>query len=427
MKRFFVAGIAVAVSAKKVEIDAMKHDLQQVYQKNFDSVIGTSLPLTVSAVLYFKSSNRGDADAIEVMDQVAKKAKKMLKIAAMDCDDSPAHCKRLGVTSTPHIHIYPKTPQPHFKYEGAVESEAVLKLLYKLMPSDKINSFTTVEDFNSWKKKNPTKPKIILFSDKKKAPTILKGLSVDSVFVRTVEFGFVGSEGDAVAADAGAKKKTLPAIMMAAKGKTTWYKEKDLSYLTLHEWINVNSESGMGDTVKGVDGASEVEAEEPEYEKVRELHAKSQNELCFKQKNVCAVYLSQGPLDDKAADQLVKYESKFAPKTDRGVKYNWMWIDVTVETEFKSVLDEQEKKQAAKEDRDLEPFTYPTMIFVKPPKKKREEKMLSYIRLESGKAVTDNSVGDMVERIAGGATYTRADVPKFTLRQKPAKGKKTEL
>lgn len=428
MKRFIAASLLAGVSAKpKAEIDAMKHDVQQIYQKNFDSIIGTSLPLTVSAVLYFRGSNRADQAAIEVLDEVAKKSKKMLKIAAMDCDGSEAHCKRVGVESTPHVQLYPRTPQPNFKYDGNMAADDILKMLYKLMPGDKINTFKSVEEFHSFKKKNPTKPKIILFSEKKKAPTILKGLCTDSVFARTVEFAFVGSDADEVATDAGAKKKKMPAIMMVSKGKTTWYKEKDVSFLALHEWINVNSESGMGDTVKSADGASEVEAEEAEYEKVRELHSKSQGELCFKQKNVCAIYLSDGAMPDKVADQLVGYESRFAPKADRGVKYNWMWLDVSVEKEFKSSIEEQEKKQAVKEDRDLEPFTYPTMIFVKPPKKKREEKMLSYIRLDSGKTVSTDNVSAMVERIAGGATYTRSDLPKFVNRPKPKKGAKTEL
>lgn len=420
-RTFFAAAAATAVAGKKVEIDAMKHDIQQVYQKNFDSVIGTSLPLTVSAVLYFKGSNRGDAAFLDVYNEVAKKTKKMLKVAAMDCDDAPKHCDRVGVKDTPHVQIYPQTPRPHFKYDGAMEADALMKLLFKLVPSDKITTFKATEDFVAWKKKNVTKPKMMLFSDKKKPPTMWKALSTDSVFMRTVDFGFAGSEDDAIITEAGAKKKKMPAVMMVAKGKTMWVKEKDLTFLGLHEWINVNSESGMGDTVKGVDGQSEVEVEEPEYEKVRELHAKSQHELCFKQKNVCVIYLSQGPLDDKVADKLVTYESKFAPKTDRGVKYSWMWLDVTVETDFKAVLDAEEKKQAEKNDRDVEPWNFPTMIFVKPPKKKREEKMLSYIRMDADKKVNDDSVSAMVERVSGGATYARADVPKFTVRQKPAK------
>jgi hypothetical protein len=173
----------------------------------------------------------------------------------------------------------------------------------------------------------------------------------------------------------------------------------------------------MGDTVKGA-GAEEVEAEEPEYEKVRELHAKSQGDLCFKQKNVCAIWLQEGTLSDKDADMITGFETKFAPKTDRGIRYNWMWLDVTQESEFKTALIEQEKKQADKEGRDVEEYTYPTMIFVKPPKKKREEKLLSYIRMGPGK-VTEDSVGDVIERISGGAMYTRVDLPKMAVRAKP--------
>ncbi|CAD7966931.1 unnamed protein product [Amoebophrya sp. A120] len=423
--------LAAPVLAKKkhAEIDAMKHDIQEVYARNFDAVIGTSLPLTVSSVLYFKSSNKGDAAFLEKYNEVAKKTKKMLKIAAMDCDEAAKHCERVGVKETPHLQLYPVTPRPHFKYEGEMEAEAILKQLYKLIPGDKVTPLTTAEEFGTFKRKNPTKPKIVLFSDKKKAPTILKGLSTDSVFTRTVEFGFVfATEADAVMNEAGAKKKKLPAVMLIAKGKQQWYKEKDLSFSALHEWINVNSESGMGDTVKGVDGASEVEAEEVEYEKVRELHSKSAQELCYKQTNVCAIFLQEGPkLDDKVADMINSFESKFAPKNDRGVKYNWMWMDITQEPEFKKTLDEQEKKVAKKEDRDEEPFQYPTMIFVKPPKKKREEKLLTYIRLTSDAKVNSDSVSGMVERIASGATYTRADLPKFAVRAKKAAGKKDEL
>lgn len=434
MRAFQRTAVCFAVFAgcsegKKVaEIDAMKHDIQQLYQHNFDSVIGTSLPLTVSSVLYFKGSNSQDADFINThYNEVAKKSKKMLKIAAVDCEDAPKMCDRVGVKETPHLRIYPQTPRPHFQYEGKMDSQSVLNLLYKLIPTDKVTIFTSVDEFNEWKKRDPTKPKMVLFSSKKKVPPILAGLATDSVFARTVKFGYVGPDGDAVAEATGAKKKEQPAIMQISKGKNLWYKEKDKSYMALHEWINLNSESGMGDTVKGVDGTSEMGAEEPEFEKVREMHAKSQHELCFKQKNMCAIYLSNGPLPDKDADMIVGFENKFASNNERGVKYSWMWTDVSVEAEFKKIVEEQEKAQASREDRDVEPFKYPTMIFVKPPKKKREEKMLSYIRLGSEDAVSETSVGKIVERIAGGATYTRSDLPKFAVRSKAAPKKKEEL
>jgi hypothetical protein len=353
----------------------------------------------------------------------------MVKIAAMDCDENKKHCDREGIKDTPHVQIYPQSPRPKFKYEGGMDSDALLKFIYKLIPGDKIRILTKTDEYNDMKKKNPTKVKVILFSDKKKAPTILKGLSTDSVFARTVEFAFVGPDGDEAAEAAGAKKKKMPAVQMIVKGKATWYKEKDLSFSALHEWINLFSESGMGDTVKGA-GAEEVEAEEAEYEKVRELHAKSQNDLCFKQKNVCAIWLQEGALAEKDADAMLGFESKFAPKTDRGIRYNWMWLDALEEKEFMQALNDQEKKVAAKEGRDFEPYNFPTMIFVKPPKKKREEKLLSYVRMPSGTKVDASSVGDVIEKISGGAMYTRVDLPRMAVRAKPkpkAKGGKAEL
>lgn len=425
-----VVVLATMALGKKVEIDPMKHAIQQLYTNNFDGVIGTSMPLTVSATWYYNGSNREDSNFLSVWNDVAEKTKRMIKVTAMDCEENKKHCDREGVTSTPHVQIYPQSPRPKFKYEGGMDSEAMLKFLYKLIPSDKVRTLTSVDEYNDMKKKTPTKIKVILFSDKKKAPTLLKGLSTDTVFARTVEFAFVGPEGDAVAEAAGAKKKKLPAIQLIQKGKPSWYKGKDLSLSGLHEWINLFSESGMGDTVKGA-GAEEVEAEEAEYEKVRELHAKSQNDLCFKQKNVCAIWLQEGTITDKDADSVVAYDTKFAPKTDRGIRYNWMWLDATQETEFMQALNDQEKKVAEKEGRDFEPYKFPTMIFVKPPKKKREEKLLSYIRMPSGTKVTESSVGDIVERISGGAMYTRVDLPRMTVRAKPAakgkSGKKSEL
>lgn len=100
-------------------------------------------------------------------------------------------------------------------------------------------------------------------------------------------------------------------------------------------------------------------------------------------------------------------------------------MDISQEPEFKTALVEQEKKKAEKEGRDVEEYTFPTMIFVKPPNKKREEKLLSYIRMPSGTKPTADSVGDMIEKISGGAMYTRVDLPRMAVRAKPkAKGKK---
>lgn len=54
----------------------------------------------------------------------------MVTIAAMDCDQNVKHCDREGVTDSV-VMIYPQQPRPKFKYEGAMDSEALLKFVYK--------------------------------------------------------------------------------------------------------------------------------------------------------------------------------------------------------------------------------------------------------------------------------------------------------
>ncbi len=222
----FAAGATLAAA----EINPMKHDIQAVTSVNFEKVLSTALPLTVSAVWYhgdLKSSGE-DKAFLDTWNQLAGNFKKQLKILSVDCSQggNKKLCERVGVKSTPHIQIYPQSPQPHFQYTGAKTNEELQKILRRLMGS-KVNPITTPEEFTSFKSKNPTKQKILLFSDKRKAPPMLKALSTDTVFARTVEFSFVGEVGtnvqsDAIVELAGKPAKKTPVLMMISKGKTMW-------------------------------------------------------------------------------------------------------------------------------------------------------------------------------------------------------------
>lgn len=411
------AGVA---SAKKVDIDAMKHDIQGITGMTFDKVISASLPLTVSLVWYYKQT-KADADFLEQYNEVAKKAKRMFKVTAVDCDDSAnaKKCKATNVSTTPHLQIYPQQPQPPFKFAGEMNADAIFNLASKMIPYDKITTFKTADEYKQWLKSKPTLMKVVLFNDKmKKPPTLFRALSTDSVFQRTNEFAFVGKEQADIFTAAGASEKKK--LMTFNKGKVEWYKQKDMTFGAIHDWINIKTESGMGDTVTGsTDAGGEVE--EAEYERIRELSAKSSRDICFGQKSVCAVYVSHGTPSDAAINMLANFESKYQTSNERAIKYNWMWLDIDTEKEFGDAFVAQEKKAAGKEERDLETLKYPTMVFVKPPKKKREEKLLSYIRMDNSVEVNDNTVSSIVERISGGATYTRIDLPKFVNRPKKAK------
>jgi len=268
---------------------------------------------------------------------------------------------------------------------------------------------------------------------------MLKGLSTDTVFSRTGEYYFIPESNGAnkdLAETAGAlKQKKLPVIMKISKGKVSWYgakKDQPLDYLSIHDWINSDSESGMGDKIKDTLSGQEEEVPEMEIERVKELHAKTINDLCLKQKNICAIYLTNGQtspdtgavkLDEKDIDKISNWETHFDNMANQAstqgrnaARFSWMWSDVTLQKDLVKVLQEQEAKEADRQGRDIEEWEFPTLIMVKPPKRKRDEKMFSYLRI-SGKPTTEN-VKDMVEKVVSGSTWSKADVPKWSVREK---------
>lgn len=423
MRWQFVISSIVVTSA--IKIDPMKDEFAEIKGKDIDKSLMHSRENGVSAVWFYKNTGE-DTTFQKDYNELAKKTKNMLKLVAVDCnnDINEKACASAMVDSTPHIMIYPPLPMSPFKYLGEPTLDSLEKALVKQLPSHLIKNLKTVDEYKEFTKKNPTKPKVILYSDKKKAPPILKGLSTELVYSRTFEFAFVGSESPEVLNESGASNKKLPALVVVSKGKPSWYREKEFGKMTfqnVYSYLSPFSESGMGDTVKGGEAASEIEMEEPEYERLREIKDRTQKELCFGQKNVCGILLSEGKPSDKYIDTVANFESRFASKSERGVKFNWMWLDINIETEFKKAIEDMEPKLAEKEGRDAETLKYPTMIFVKPPKKKREEKLLTYVKLPNDATVDATTVDDMVDKISGGASYARSDLPKFINRKAAAK------
>eukprot|EP00756_Hemistasia_phaeocysticola_P059922 Hpha_TRINITY_DN36990_c0_g1::TRINITY_DN36990_c0_g1_i1::g.170950::m.170950 len=105
--------------------------------------------------------------------------------------------------------------------------------------------FPAKADLETFKKKNPVKPKVVFFTNAEKPHLMFKAISTEPVFLRTVETAWVGQGSGDILVNV---KKKLPAIMMISKGKTTWYKCKieatTEGYLNLYDWINVQSQSG---------------------------------------------------------------------------------------------------------------------------------------------------------------------------------------
>eukprot|EP00397_Hematodinium_sp_SG-2012_P039187 GEMP01042750.1.p1 GENE.GEMP01042750.1~~GEMP01042750.1.p1 ORF type:complete len:410 (+),score=86.24 GEMP01042750.1:42-1271(+) len=401
----------LGTACAEIVIDAMKHDVQEITKLNFDSVIGKFRDSSVSSVILFDENT--DDEMFTKYNTAAGALKGMVKVAALDCSkgaDASAFCqKEAGGTPLPVIRIYPQNPQPAYNFQGTVE-----KLNNHL--SKRIPDFTKVlndDDFDAWVTTDPSKPKVILFSEKESVPTILKALSSETVFRRTVNFALMSSKNDKTHKKM--KVKNMPAILMIRGTKAEikeWYKG-DLKYEDIKNWVNLYSESGMGDAVHSGSGATTVEESKPWLvAEIPELTGKSHQDICFKGEGLCLIYLNKGPIiDEKVLDLLTSLKSKFTSHVaDRGAKWKWMWVDLELEKNFFELFGEPE---------------LPGVVVFNP------HKRLRWTKQESGPA-TESSINGLLDKILGGdARFTIVKgqkLPSWAVREAPEKkGKKDEL
>merc|ERR550514_2475183 len=256
----------------------------------------------------------------------------------------------------------------------------------------------------------PSKPKVLLFSNKDKVPTILKALSSDSVFRRSIKFAFVKHTEEAIVKKL--KVKKFPSIVMVRGSKSEIREEYkgDFSFREIHQWVNLYSESGMGDKMAGAGGQEEESAEEARpwlVQEIPELTRDSQADVCFKGEGLCVIYLSDGPAPASDIDMLTTLKGKFTSQLDgRGTTFKWMWIDLKVETEFKELFDAE---------------MMPGVVVFNP------HKRLRFTKLE-GKTASAQSIRELIDKIQGGdARFTMVKgqkLPKWADRPKGDKKKK---
>ena len=160
--------------------------------------------------MWFYKDTPADKKFLDAYNEVAKEVKGMAKVCAVSCDDWPVFCEKNNVKTTPAIMMYPTNPMPAYLYEGKMETKAVSGRIAKMMPD--LSTILNSENIDTWLTTDATKPKVMLFSNKNKPPTIFKALSSETVFKRTVKFGFVQeSEADIVSKF---KVKKFPSFVM---------------------------------------------------------------------------------------------------------------------------------------------------------------------------------------------------------------------
>jgi hypothetical protein len=337
------AAAIVALAARgahSFKIEAMKHDVQQIGEKNFDGVIGKFREGSVSALWFFKSDNAADEKFLDEYNALAKEYKGMMKVTAMDCNENTKFCEKNNVKTTPSVMLYPPNPMPPFMWEGKLEKKALSGRMGKLMPDNSVA--LTGENVDKFLTTDPTKPKVLLFSNKDKVPLMFKALSSEQVLKRTIKFAFVKEAESAIVSRF--KVKKFPTLISVSGPKADVKEEYkgDINFLAVHEWVNLRSESGMGDKVKGGGGATEESIEEAKpwlVQEVPELTSKSHKDICFKGEGLCVIYLKDGDISPAETDMLTGLSKKFTSQlSDRGTKMKWMWLNVKLETAYKELF-----------------------------------------------------------------------------------------
>lgn len=417
-----LAPLLLLVTARSVgafKIEAMEHDIQQITEKNFDGVIGKFRDTSIAALWFFKDDNDADSKFLDEYNKVGQELKGMAKVCAINCNDWPKFCTKSNVKTTPSIMMYPVNPFPAYLHEGKMELKAISSKLSKMIQDG--STRITKENVDQWLSSDASKPKVLVFSNKKSPPTILKALSSDTVFRRTAKFGFVTEDDKDVCAKF--KVTKFPSVVMQRKVGAEFKKEVfagEMNFRALKEWVNPYVESGVGDkigTAAAQDTGSSIEDDQPWLsQEVPEMTAKSSSSICFKGEGLCVIYLKDGVTDQAETDMLTGLSKKYTSQlSDRGAKMKFMWMNLAIEDGFKDLF---------------KPAMMPSAVVFNP------HKRLRFTKLDHGE---DNEVKadeagltNLMDKVLGGdarfAPVPGQKLPGWAAREAPAKkGGKKEL
>jgi len=413
-------------AAAKIEIDAMKHHVAVITQGSFATQIGKFRDNSVASVMYYRESEDPE-EFFKEYDDTAESMKGMVKMVAMNCESFGVTCKnewlaakQTGDYKTPFIIVYPVNPWPAYKFEpkdGKLVSASLKKDLGRKIQDN--SSMLDDDKYKEWITTDRSKPKVVLFSEKETVAVLFKALSSELVFKRTVAFGVCPKSKCPNTAAKENKNAKYPLIIMK-RGDAAEISEVykgEMNFEGIYTWINLFSESGMGDQVHSAGEKNKAPIEESKFwlaEDIPELTAKSHQDVCFRGGDgLCVIYCKeQGPITDEEVKMLTGLKAKFTSNvSDRGARWKWMWIDLSVEKNYKELFGLKE---------------HPGVVVFNPHKRLRWTKTEE----DSEAPATEPVIQALLDKILGGdARFTPVKgqkLPLWTIREEPKKPKDKE-
>lgn len=160
----------------------------------------------------------------------------------------------------------------------------------------------TQANHDVFKTDNPTKPKVLLFTDKAKTPIVFRALS--TYFDKTIEFGMISSSEDSLVKQY--KVKSFPSFFILKHGEKgpIRYEGDSFAYKFLFEFINIYSETFV--RVGTEDEPVESAASKPWLSQpIPYLSKESGNDICLKKDGIlCVIYVLKSAADSD--EEIVK-------------------------------------------------------------------------------------------------------------------------
>lgn len=282
----------------------------------------------------------------------------MFRIGAVECNEFADICAKEGITEFPTYRVYPPFPVPHSDLQSGddgIDTDKLKKMAFRHIGNRVID--VTSANHDVFKDDNPGKPKVILFTESKKAPIVLRALS--EYFDQTLLFGMIKSEE----ADLVRKYKvtSFPSLFILKNDEKQpiKFEEGDFNYSDIFEFINTYSETFVfGQQTE----ATESAASKPWLSQpIPFLSKDSADEICLMKDGVlCVIYLvpSAAESDKKVLDTFQVVKDAFTSKIERGITFNFIRLDVSTESDFAAVFG-------------LEADQIPGLVILNPGKKKR--------------------------------------------------------
>merc|ERR1712137_38644 len=179
---------------------------------------------------------------------------------------------------------------------------------------------------------------------------------------------------------------------MGQRGSKAEIKEeykKEMTFAALKEWVNLHSESGMGDKVFSSGAKEEESIEEAKpwlIQDVPEVTGKSHQDICFKGEGLCVIYLKDGAITPAETDMLSGLSKTFTSQlSDRGAKMKFMWMNLAIEKDYKELF---------------KPAQLPSAVVFNP------HKRLRFTNLDHGEdndvKGDEHSLSKLVDKVLGG-------------------------